>query len=226
MEWLQSHAQVVQLREIVNALVDRRPLPERAVVLTFDDGFRNFYLFAAPVLRRLGLPATIFLPTSYCGRANSWPGQPSWVAEEPLLNWDQVRELACEGFQFGAHTVSHHTLTALTLDEAEREITESKIQIEKQTNRPVEFFSYPYGRWSPAIRDIVVRHYKGACATTAGMVAPSSDPFSLPRADAHYLRHLPIFKMLLTKSFPIYLASRRLIRRVRREPEGGPYPKW
>lgn len=223
MQWLQSKVRVVELSEVVDALANGRPLPERAVVLTFDDGFSDFCLSAAPVLRRLGLPATIFLPTRYCGRTNSWPGQPSWVKEQRLLSWEQVRELSSEGFRFGAHTINHPELTSLPLGEAEREIADSKKHIEEQTGQPVEFFSYPYGRWNPALRDIVARHYKGACTTTAGVITSSAEPFSLPRADVHYLRHLAIFRTLFTRPFLVYLASRRVIRRARREPEGGLY---
>src|SRR5579859_7292887 len=81
MEWLHANARVSSLNQVVSALSQRKSLPERTVVVTFDDGFRDFYSSAAPVLRRLGLPATIFLPTNYCGRTNGWPGQPSWVQE-------------------------------------------------------------------------------------------------------------------------------------------------
>jgi peptidoglycan/xylan/chitin deacetylase (PgdA/CDA1 family) len=221
MEWLRSNAQVVSLGVIVAALAQHRTLPERAVALTFDDGFGDFYLAAAPLLRRLGLPATIFLPTGYCGKTNGWPGQPNWVTREPLLGWEQVKELAREGFDFGAHTVNHAVLTAIPIDEAEREITESKSQLEQQIGRPVEFFCYPYGLWSPSVRETVIQRYRGACATTAGAVTPASDPFLLPRVDAHYVRRWPIFQMLFTTRFSAYLAARRLVRQLRGKPEGG-----
>lgn len=220
MEWLRANSRVAPLGEVVLALKERKPLPERTVVLTFDDGFRDFYTSAAPLLRRLGFPATIFLPTGYCGRTNCWPGQPDWVREEALLDWQQVAELAEGGFSFGAHTIHHPVLTALTIDEAEQEIAGSKTHIEERTGQMVEFFAYPYGRWCPAVRDLVRLHYRGACATAAGAVKPSADPFALPRADAHYFRHPALFRMLLTAPSLAYLAARRLVRRIRRQPEG------
>ncbi len=223
MEWLRDNARVVSLGEIVAALATRKPLPERTVVLTFDDGFQNFCVSAAPLLHRWGLPATVFLATGHCGRTNGWPGQPDWVDREPLLNWEQVAELARQGFSFGAHSVSHPVLTRLPVVEAQREILQSKAQIEERVGQPVEFFSYPYGHWNPAVRNIVNRHYKGACATVAGVIDPSSDLFALPRADAHYVRHRGLFRTLFTGRFLAYLATRRLIRRVRQEPEGGSY---
>jgi peptidoglycan/xylan/chitin deacetylase (PgdA/CDA1 family) len=220
MNWLQAHARVAPLGEVVAALVEHKPLPERTVVLTFDDGFQNFYFSAASVLRRLKFPATVFLPTAYCGRTNGWPGQPDWVREEPLMTWDQISELAREGISFGAHSVNHPMLTDISADEAEREIAGSKAQIEKGTAQLAEFFAYPYGRWNPAVREIVRRHYRGACSTAAGVLEPNADPFALPRADACYLRDPAWFRRLFTGPFLAYLATRRLIRRLRGQPEG------
>jgi peptidoglycan/xylan/chitin deacetylase (PgdA/CDA1 family) len=223
MEWLRDNAQITSLRAIASALEGHGSLPERAVVLTFDDGFQDFYTAAAPLLHRWGLPATVFLPTGYVGRTNGWPGQPDWVDQQPLLDWQQVAELAGEGFNFGAHSVNHPVLSWLPAPEAQQEITQCKAQIEERVGQPVEFFCYPYGRWNPAVRNIVNQHYKGACATIARAVDPSSDRFALPRADVHYLRHRWVFRMLFKRRFLAYLTTRRLIRRARREPEGGAY---
>jgi peptidoglycan/xylan/chitin deacetylase (PgdA/CDA1 family) len=220
MQWLHDNVRVVPLAEVVSALVDRSPLPERTVVLTFDDGFADFYSSAAPVLQRLKLPATVFLPTGFCGRTNGWPGQAAWVTEHPLLDWPQVAELAQEGLGFGAHSISHPVLTALSAEEAEREIAGSKAELEERTGCRVEFFAYPYGRWSAAVRAAVSERYRGACATGAGVVQPEADPFALPRVDVHYLRRPAWFQTLFTARFLTYVATRRFIRRVRRQPEG------
>ena len=220
MEWLQAKGRVAPLAEVVAALTERRSLPERTVVLTFDDGFRDFYSAAAPVLHRYSLPATIFLPTGYCGATNSWAGQPDWVSKEALLSWQEISELARQGFTFGGHSISHPNLTALSVEEAEREIAGSKAQIQERTAQSVDFFAYPYGRWSPVVRNLVTRHYRGACATSAGVVQRDADPFALPRADAHYVRNLAWFQRLFTSPFLAYLGTRRLIRRLRGQPEG------
>jgi peptidoglycan/xylan/chitin deacetylase (PgdA/CDA1 family) len=220
MSWLQAHACVAPLSGVVAALVQQKPLPERTVVLTFDDGYQDFYFSAAPVLRRLKFPATVFLPTAYCGRTNGWPGQPNWVKEEALMTWDQISELARGGFSFGAHSINHPVLADVSADVAEREIAGSKSQIEETTAKPVEFFAYPYGRWNPAVREMVRRHYQGACSTAAGVLEPDADPFALPRADACYFRDPAWFGRMFTGPFLAYLAARRLIRRLRGQPEG------
>ena len=220
MEWLKGNARAVSLAELLEALQQHKPLPERAVVLTFDDGFRDFDSQAAPVLRRFGFPATVFLPTAFCGRTNSWPGQAEWVEEAPLLDWEQIRNLAEQGISFGAHGMTHAVLSEISGAEAEREIAGSKREIEARTGRAPEVFCYPYGRWNPAVRTLVMRNYRGACSTAAGVVEPDADPFALPRVDAHYLRNPAWFRSLFTRRFRAYVSARRWIRRIRGQPEG------
>ena len=220
MEWLRANVRVAPLGQVVAALTERKPLPERTVVLTFDDGYSDFSSSAAPVLRRLKFPATIFVPTAFCGATSGWPGQSDWVTPQPLMDWPQVAALAKEGFDFGAHSVTHPALPALSVEEAKQEIRGSKAELERRTGQKVEFFAYPYGRWSPAVRAIVQQEYRGACSTGAGVVEPDADPFALPRVDVHYLRRPAAFRMLFTRPLLAYVATRRLIRRIRRQPEG------
>lgn len=226
MEWLatsQNAINVARLSDLANAAGRPDHLVPRSVILTFDDGYADFYTHAAPLLRKHRLPATVFLPTDYIGRSNSWPGQPGWVKEEPLMSWEQIGELAQAGMDFGSHTVSHPDLTALPPEQVERELAESKRQIEQRTGREVAHFCYPYGKWNPAVRDAVMRHYRSACSTIAGTVRASADQLLLPRVDAHYLRDSRWFRAMFTRRFEAYIAARRLVRRMRGQPEGG-YP--
>jgi len=220
MEWLKANARVVPLGDVVRSLVAREVLPPRCVILTFDDGFLDFYFAAAPTLYDLGLPATVFLPTSFVGGKNDWPGQPSWVRPQPLLNWSQVCELAGKGIDFGSHSATHYDMTRLSADVLEQELGTSRKEIEQRTGKPAEFFCYPYGMRSPAVREAVMRHYRGACSTGAGVVEPDADPFALPRVDIHYLRSRHWFRSLFTRRFEAYIAARRMIRRLRGQPEG------
>lgn len=221
MQWLHDKAHVAPLAEVVRALTDRLPLPQRTVVLTFDDGFSDFYASAAPVLLRLKVPATVFVLPGLWGKTNNWAGQDaSWINRHSLLDWQQVTELGGQGFQFGAHSISHPILPNLSPDDAKHEIADSKAELQQCTGQAVEFFAYPFGRWNPAVRAVVQEHYRGACSTGAGVVQPDSDPFALPRVDAHYLRHPAWFRRLFTASFLTYVAGRRFIRRMRRQPEG------
>src|SRR5208283_3183748 len=220
LEWLRANVGVAPLGEVVDALANHKPLPERTVVLTFDDGYSDFFSSAAPVLRRLKLPATIFVLTGFCGATSGWPEPPAWGNPHALLDWQQVAALSEEGFTFGAHSITHPALPAFSTKEAKREIYGSKAELEERTGQKVEFFAYPYGRWSPAVRAIVQEQYRGACSTGAGAVEPDADPFALPRVDVHYLRRPAAFRMLFTAPFHAYVATRRFIRRIRRQPEG------
>lgn len=220
MEWLVANARVVPLDEIVDALLHGQALPERGVALTFDDGYRDFHSNAFPVLARLRLHVTVFLPTDFCGGTNDWPGQPAGFRGLPLMEWKEICELSAAGIAFGSHSASHPYLDKSPADELEREIAGSQHVIADRTGRAPEFFCYPYGVWTPAARDVVRKHYRGACSTAAGLIEPRSDPFALPRVDAHYVRNPAWFERLFSASFRTYLGFRRLVRRLRRMPEG------
>jgi len=221
MEWLHASVRVAPLGAVVSALADGKPLPERTVVLTFDDGFADFYSSAAPLLRKLKLPATLFVLTGLCGKISDGHGQETaGIMRRPLLDWQQVAELAQQGFELGAHSMSHPVLPDLPPEKAKREIADSQTELQQRTGQPVDFFAYPFGRWSPAVRAVVQEHYRGACSTGAGVVQSDADPFALPRVDVHYLRRPAWFRTLFTTRFLTYVAGRRFIRRIRRQPEG------
>lgn len=114
----------------------------RYVVLTFDDGYRDFYMHAFPVLRHYGLTATVFLPTSYVSLEK--PG----IREKLHLSWEQVRELANQGITFGSHTVTHPQLSHLNQAGILHELRESKRiigeKIGQPADQPITSFCYPY----------------------------------------------------------------------------------
>ena len=184
-------------------------------MLTFDDGFADFYSEAAPILRRAGFTATVFLPTGFWGRRNAWHTQPVGIEEQPLLTWSQVRELVAQGFEFGSHSINHPVLTQLSDAEAEREIAQSKAEIEGQTGARVRFFCYPYGRWNDRVRRLVAKHYGGSCSAMLGSLTQGADRFVLPRLDAYYVRSPGMFRRLFSSYMRPYLGLRRRLRRIR-----------
>jgi peptidoglycan/xylan/chitin deacetylase (PgdA/CDA1 family) len=200
---------VISFGQLAGCLRERRPLPERSVVITFDDGFNSVYAVAAPVLAHYGFPATVFLVAGYCGKTNDWPSQPPGLPRMPLMTWSQARELDRQGFEFGAHTCTHPRLDLLADDEHEYELVESKTFIEDKLGHSVELFSYPYGRVSQSSAAIVQQTYLGACTTRLGTVKDKSEPLAIQRIDAHYLRRPQIFKMLSSPALTLYLGLRR-----------------
>ena len=109
-----------------------------AVAITFDDGFRDFYHEAFPLLKQYGFSATMFLPTRYISNSGKT------FLGRPMLSWGQVRELQKEGMRFGSHSVTHRKLVRLGCEELLEELEMSRREIEDQTGVEVNSFSYPY----------------------------------------------------------------------------------
>ncbi len=217
MEWLAANARVAPLAEIVDAIKKKTPLPERTAALTFDDGYADFAEYAAPALKRLKLPAIVFLPTVFVGDANAWPE--SYSAPKPLMRWEQIQALAAEGIEFGSHSHAHIDLSSKDSD-VEGDLNVSIYEFETHLHTEPKLFCYPYGRWNNNAREIVSQLFEGACTTGAGLAEPDSDPYALPRVDAHYVRDLNRFRTLFTPEFEGYLRLRRWVRRLRCQPEG------
>jgi peptidoglycan/xylan/chitin deacetylase (PgdA/CDA1 family) len=189
-------------------------LPERAVVITFDDGYRSVLEEAAPILRNYGFTATLFLVAGLvdgkAGQGDGW--QPPW----PLLGWAEVEALARDGFELGAHTLSHPVLPHLPLAEAEREMVESQRQIGERTGQEVRVLAYPYGARSAGVEGLARQHFEAACGTRLSLAGPRSNPFDLERVDAYYLTPAGLAGKLETARARAYLMVRRVLRRARR----------
>jgi peptidoglycan/xylan/chitin deacetylase (PgdA/CDA1 family) len=167
--------------------------PERAVAITFDDGYENYFMHALPILVRHGYPATVFLVANAIGGTNAWDAVEGDV-EEKLMDLGQIREAQAAGTEFGSHTLDHVDLTAATPDEAWRQVNGSRCFLEECLDAPVVSFCYPYGRKTGAVREMVQRAgYRFACSTEKGSNTENTDPFSLRRVNVRRDTHLPIF---------------------------------
>ncbi len=122
-----------------------KPMPEKPLLVTFDDGYANNYELAYPILKELGLKANIFLVHDTLEGKNAWHN-PATEPQIPMLTWAQVKEMQDSGVvEFGSHTMSHKNLARIPLDDARRELTESKIRLEQRLGREMVGFAYPYG---------------------------------------------------------------------------------
>jgi peptidoglycan/xylan/chitin deacetylase (PgdA/CDA1 family)/2-polyprenyl-3-methyl-5-hydroxy-6-metoxy-1,4-benzoquinol methylase len=152
----------INLEDWLFAMERKMPLPGKAVVLTFDDGYLDFKTYAWPLLRQYGFLATVFLVTDNVGKSNSWDSV--YGEEIPLLGWDDIRQLQGEGVEFGSHTASHPYLTALSAEGIVREGARSRAILGRKLGKMVKAFAYPYGDV-----DQVVQHLIGACGYTIGL---------------------------------------------------------
>lgn len=208
----ESSFNVISLREIATLVRENRPFPPKTVAITFDDGFKNIYDLAFPVLKKFGFKATVFLVTGYCGRNNQWNGQPEWVPSLDLLNWNEVVEMSNNGIDFGAHTMSHPNLSKLLFQQATIEIVNSKSMIREHLGKDTMFFAYPYGEQTKEIKCIVKDEFYGACSSELGFVTLNSDIYSLSRIDMYYFSRNSLFRLLDTPFFSSYIQWRSILR--------------
>lgn len=163
------------------AVEAKRPLPGRALILTFDDGYQDFAEFAWPVLKRYGFSAVVFLVGSQIGRVNEWDRAEQ---ELPLLTAAEILQLAKGGVEFGSHSWSHQSMVTLSPIEVVREHLTSRCAIEQILGHAVRSVSYPYGA-----NDRIVQHLAGACGyvygvTTRNAACRLQDPLlALPRIE-------------------------------------------
>ncbi len=183
------------------ALADRgRSLPARPLVITFDDGYRCLHQHALPALREHGFTATVFLVVDGIGSVNTWEIAAGDV-EEPMLGLADIREMQSDGIEFGSHTLAHPHLTALSAEQAEREIGQSRLRLEDLLAAPCRSFAYPYGDWNSEVRSLVGdAGYLVACTTRRAAARPDGDLLALPRINIRRYNVLPRFRYKLWRA--------------------------
>lgn len=211
----EKKTQVLALSEAVSILKHGVSVPSNAVVLTFDDGFRNFFSCALPILRELQFPATVFLVTGRAGKDNQWQGQSSDIPRLDLLNWQEVREASRAGIDFGVHTITHPNLACLSREDLVREIIEPQRTISDQVGHRPKVFAYPYGIHTPIAEEIVCQTYEAACSVEMRLADSDSHLYRLPRVDMYYFSRNDRFRWFGTAAFRRYVGLRRMLRQLR-----------
>ncbi|MEN6433546.1 MAG: polysaccharide deacetylase family protein [Smithella sp.] len=170
----ENNYSVINLQDLEKSFDTRDS--SKYVVITFDDGFRDFYTNAFPILREYRFPATVFLPTDFIGnKKNKLRGKNH-------LTWDQISELSKSGICFGSHTVTHPELTSLNNKDIEYEIRQSKIFIEDKIGKTIDAFSYPFKfpdgnkEFIKGFRNILQKHgYRHGVSTRIGTTNKNDD---------------------------------------------------
>ena len=254
MKFLSEHYRVIPLDDLAARIASNRSLPDRAVAVTFDDGWADNYQYAFPILKAYGIPATIFLTSGFIGQKRIFwqeelrflltrmTASPDWQQDWPefkkaqpqpvkdvlnktgtggnrdlliaalkntspdtrrafldnlsgflhnprppyethgFLDWTRIREMKSAGISFGAHSVNHTILTAVGRDEAWRELSESKAQIEAALDAPVTGLAYPNGNYNREMLEMVrACGYGHAVTTEEATISPQTDPLALGR---------------------------------------------
>ncbi|MBK1644861.1 hypothetical protein CKO25_09410 [Thiocapsa imhoffii] len=182
-EFLSRHFQIVPLAEQLTSIDN--PKVGGTLSITFDDGYRDNHDQAAPILDRLGLPATFFVTTGFIGTDQlTWwdrplPKKPEW------MTWDHVRSLHSRGYDIGCHTVTHADFGTISVEQAKREIIESLNHLESELKSQVNLFAYPYG----GVQNMTAENLKfirssALCCSLScygGVNQIGADPFKLNR---------------------------------------------
>lgn len=149
-------------------------LPNKPIVLTFDDGYEDNYLYALPILKKYGFEAAVFVISQKIG-------QPGYLSSQ------EIKELEKNNIHIGSHTMNHLNLTQLDSLSLNKELKVSKKEIEKVTDRKVDVFAYPYGIFDLAsVEELKASGYQGAFTLLTGLNRPFVD-------DVYFIRRIPIF---------------------------------
>jgi peptidoglycan/xylan/chitin deacetylase (PgdA/CDA1 family) len=178
MDYLATHNySVISLSELLKGLKGDQ-LPPKPIVITIDDGFKSTFTLAYPVLKKYNFPATLFLYTNFIEKNSG------------SLTWKEIKEMTKNNIEIGSHTLSHCNLLKYKKNEnyktylarIRREIFLSKEILESKIGRKVKFFAYPYGVYSPIIKNLVIQAgYEGILNANSMNNALTVDPFSLNR---------------------------------------------
>ena len=179
---------VVDLQAVLDHYVDGKPLPPKAVLITFDDGYHDNLDNAARVLRKYGYPGVLFVPVGYLDDRQPLPHEERLASQGVMnrtLDWDELSEVERQGIRIESHGISHRPLANLEVDEAAREITLSKLRLEERLGRPVRAFSYVKGSeadYRPVHLSLVRQAgYDVAFSAVSGANSADTDPLQLRR---------------------------------------------
>jgi len=166
-----NHYNVLPLESVAALIKEKKKIPSKAIAITLDDGYKDNYIYAFPILKKYNLPATVFIITDEVGRADR-------------LSWDEIKEMRDSGIvTFGSHCLGPEPLTKIkSEDDVKKQIFDSKKILEKELGRRINAFSYPEGRFNDRIKQLVINAGYGlAVATNPGKKFANDDIFAMKR---------------------------------------------
>ena len=187
LEHLQSHFHCLPLSELC-AHLKQGELNRPTAVVTFDDGYRDNFTLAAPILKAAQVPATFFVSTGFMNTQKVFPHDRHEERDFPKMAWDDLRALQSDGFEIGSHTVNHADMGALSQEKLEWELSDSLATLNQELGERPRAFAFPFGK----PRNVPVRAigasrsagYYAAFSAYGGENRPGADLFRLRRIDA------------------------------------------
>jgi peptidoglycan/xylan/chitin deacetylase (PgdA/CDA1 family) len=168
--------QTITFADLLNHLDKGKPLPAKPIIITSDDGYQNTYAYAFPILKKYGYKMTIFLITSYIGndegsrRQNEFDFDAEGVPHRPMLTWPEVRAMSKYGIEFQSHTWSHGIITNMPIEQSEKELSQSKHDIEVNVGKPCFTVAWSHGIFNGEILSLLPKTgYRVAVTYDSGM---------------------------------------------------------
>jgi peptidoglycan/xylan/chitin deacetylase (PgdA/CDA1 family) len=179
---LAETGRVVAYDRALALLEEGRPLADDLFVLTFDDGYEDFYSQVLPVLDELKLPAILFVTTGFIEESVAYPFSDTNIQARPLT-WDMLARLQASGLvTLAAHTHTHPNLVGLPPEQLEEELSRPLHLFQDRLGFTPEHFAYPRAIWDEAAERLVRCYYRSAViATGQKAVSPGFNPYRIPR---------------------------------------------
>lgn len=180
--YLKKNFNIIPLDAMLDIYVHNTRLEKDTVAITFDDGYKDNFTVAYPILKKHKISATVFVATSYIGRDFG-------------LSKEEIKTMRKSNITFGAHTVTHKVLAELDRESVVIEVNRSKSALEEILQEEIKYFAYPYGKFGrdfteESMQIVKEGSYHAAFATDNGFITNKSNLFSLNRIG---MRNFPLF---------------------------------
>lgn len=171
MKWLQEYGYTsITPEDLYEFIVNGRELPEKPVLITFDDGYKDNYTNAYPIMKKYGFKGTIFVVTGFLGVYDNY------------LTWEQAKELTDNGFSIESHTHNHKSMTEASDDDISKELAKSRDTIKEKLGVEADFIAYPTGTYNLHIAELVKEAgYKGAFTIKYDNASRDSNVYAIER---------------------------------------------
>jgi peptidoglycan/xylan/chitin deacetylase (PgdA/CDA1 family) len=213
----ESGYKTISTADLVRLLSENQPDSEKCAVITFDDGYRDFYTHAFPILSDYGFTSTIYLPSAYIGHSSRR------FLKKDCLTWPEVRELHRSGVIVGSHSASHARLDDLAESALEQEIQGSKEMLENELGSAITTFAYPYAfpdrnlEFAHRLRDVLkMSGYHDGVAKIIGTKHTREERFFLRRIPINTADQISLFAAKLEGDYDWLHGAQSIAQTVKR----------